>query len=370
MSGYPSVDELFDELRRTGWEMSEKAAAGAWSVSGTCGGITLRGEGESREEAWRRAWEQARAAGHPPSAQRGGSWQLMSLASDLRRLLPLVLLFGLGGCLALFSLLSGIFNFPGAGRGPETRTCMEIRELGVALDACQETFGVSHVPSRIKLSETCNYPQRDLPNSLDSDSVQYLRQLWPRIKLAPGTRIDWNGDGQIQGDWVLEGDECLVFFLGGIPARGEGLPGCNGFAVNPRNPADPNAGYSAPFFEFKSSRLRDLRGRGFFSYLDGFSTQPYAYFSAYGQVNGYNRYGRTDCPSLGVWPYAYSLGPSPCFINPKGFQIISAGRDGKFGPGSDSAAHVWPPATAGAIPRDGQDDLANFSARALGEPGL
>jgi hypothetical protein len=360
MSGQPSVDDLFDNLRRAGWQMSEKAAASNWRVSGTCGGITLHTEGGSREEAWRRAWEQARAAGPSPPAGQGWDRTLLFLAR--------VLLIGVAGALGLCLLWSGIF-FTDASYGPYFQVRSDIGELESALAACRTACHVSYVPSRIKLSETCNYPQRHQPNTLDFDSVQFLRTMWPRIVLEPGTRIDWNGDGRVQGDWVLEGDECLVFFLGGIPVGPGGTPGCMGFATNPRNPASPNGPHNVPFFEFKSYRLRDLHGRGFYSYLDAYSTQPYAYFSAYGQMNGYNRYGRTDCPALGVWPYAQSLGPTLQFVNPRSFQIISAGADGKFGPGTDCAAHVWTPFLASTIPADGRDDLANFSSRRLGDPG-
>src|SRR5262249_60861996 len=123
------------------------------------------------------------------------------------------------------------------------------------------------------------------------------------------------------------------------------------------NTTDVSGAKIAPFFEFKPSQLRDIHGRGFFSYLDFYGQQPYAYFSSYNVVNGYNRYGGTDCPTLGVWPYAQEWQPVPRFWNPDSFQIISAGRDGKFGPGATDASRVWSPATGQAMPVEGPDGL-------------
>src|SRR5262249_30074877 len=223
------------------------------------------------------------------------------------------------------------------------------------------------IPSRIKLSETCNYPERGRPDTLDSDSLDFLHRLWPGVSFAAGTKIDWNGDGKIGGDWILEGDECLVFFLGGIPDNRRGLPAGLGFAAEGRAPDAAEGARDGPFFIFLTYRLRDLHGRGFYSFLDPHGKQPYAFFSAYGKTNGYNRYGDTDCPALKVWPYAEQLQPTPRFLNPNSFQIISAGEDGKFGPGTDKPRNVWTPSTAHTMPRTGRDDLSNFYDRPLGQ---
>ena len=247
-----------------------------------------------------------------------------------------------------------------------TRTRSDIRNLSTAIGAFKLQFGVTHLPSRIKLSETCNYPFRLQPNSLDSDSVLFLEQMFPRMSFTLGTKVDWNGDGEIKGDHVLEGDECLVFFLSGIPAKRGSFIGWMGFSRDGPTPDAPGGMRSGPFYDFSSSRIRDLHGRGFYSYLDPYGKQPYAYFSAYGKANGYNRYGSTDCPTLGVWPYAEALTPTPRFFNPTSFQIITAGADGKFGPGTDGEEHLWTSATAADMPLDGQDDMSNFSHVRLG----
>lgn len=104
----------------------------------------------------------------------------------------------------------------------DTWVRMDISKLELALASFGVEFDVRYVPSRIKLSETCDYPLRDRPCTLDHDSVTFLKRLWPQISLGPGTRIDWNGDGRVEGDWTQEGDECLVFFLGGDSGQGQG----------------------------------------------------------------------------------------------------------------------------------------------------
>jgi prepilin-type N-terminal cleavage/methylation domain-containing protein len=263
-------------------------------------------------------------------------------------------------------------------RAAETRTATEIGQLSAAVDNFKSSFKVKNPPSRIKVSETCNYNVAGGPGTLDYDSVQYLTSLFPRINLAVGTNIDWNGDGMITpspaGDYILEGDQCLVFFLGGIPSAGA-VNGCTGFSTNPANPADPPAnGYARtpPFYDFKSSRLfvpnhnifTPTGTPNFLAYKDGFNNQPYVYFSSYKTANGYNRYASTDCPSLNVSPYFEATTPSTRFLRPESFQIISAGPDGTFGLGG-----LWAPAAASSVYPQGSagaDDLSNFSDRALG----
>jgi hypothetical protein len=106
-------------------------------------------------------------------------------------------------------------------------------------------------------------------------------------------------------------------------------------------------------------------------------------------MNGYNRYlsfapgsinvipGISDCQSLllpgGVWPYAQSWGTSPVYLNAQTYQIISAGKDFTFGPGSVPAlGNTWAPSYAGQVYTQGQpggyDDVANFYDRLLGVP--
>ena len=243
------------------------------------------------------------------------------------------------------------------------RNRADIERLSMAAENFHERFGY-YPPSRIKLSETCNYPLRAKPGTLDAESIAFLTRIWPMLRLDPGTAIDWNGDGQISGDWTLEGDECLIFFLGGIPSSAGGTMNCLGFSTDAENPTAPGGHRIGPFFTFSPTRLQDIHGRGFFSYIDPYGLQPYAYFSAC----TYDRNGSTDCPTLGVWPYAEALHPKPRFWNPDTFQIVSAGADTKFGPGTPDDSRVWTPAAATSTPAEGRDDESNFYDKPLGVP--
>lgn len=152
----------------------------------------------------------------------------------------------------------------------------------------------------------------------------------------------------------------------------------------------------AVFFDFSSKRLAKLRGNGYFSYLDAFhdrfekpaQQRPYLYLSSYKTMNDYNHYGSTDCPNnpgainglsaagdKDIWPYCKSHNPMSMggigfayvYLNPITYQIISSGRDGKFGPGSTNPTpktlppYFWREKTAASIHPDGRDDQANFA---------
>jgi len=317
--------------------------------------------------------------------------------------------------------------------GRQARNRSDLAQLDVALQNFKTTFKISDPPpSRIKICE--NYGQYftvAADAQLDADSVSYLTRMFPRIGIsgwtAPpygtGTGIDWNGNGVLDGPAVLEGDQCLVFFMGGIAAPfGAGAPpNMQGFSKNPLNPADPSAGFNPPFGDFSSSRLvvippnansLPLRPSSYLSYLDTYgvsnglggyvSGAPYAYFSSYKNANGYNRYLATgastsyvtsgvmysDCSTLGaigvsgLWPYIQSFTttttPSAVYVKPTSYQIISAGADAVFGLGSVpsfnagtgwSFAPLWNPNVApmyGQGPPGGYDDQASFTSSILG----
>src|SRR5439155_10082102 len=128
------------------------------------------------------------------------------------------------------------------------------------------------------------------------ESLAYLTRLWPQLT-APGgpwsqpatpgvpTFIDWNGNGKADEPVILEGDQCLVFFLGGIPMQGA-TAWCFGFSTDPRDPSRavsipmpafpaPNNVYQAqangrkgPFFPFPRDRLIKRDNLGYYSFED------------------------------------------------------------------------------------------------------
>jgi prepilin-type N-terminal cleavage/methylation domain-containing protein len=300
------------------------------------------------------------------------------------------------------------------GRGNELKNRNDVSQLAAAVKSFQTAYQVRWIPSRIRLREKLDY---NMSNSYEADSYQYLTTLFPKLRgrqvssSGGGTFpwVDWNGNGVVDASPVdLEGDQCLVFFLGGIPAGGA-TPGVLGFSPDP---ADPSTSPSTttvrmgPYYQFFSSRLVDRTGTGFYSYLDAYGKNFVAYFSCYRSPNGYGRYTGTafldpaipgnsgsDCSSLGVSPYAEVLSGTPRFLNPDSFQIISAGADGRFGRGSLAAwtltaegPPTWTSLTAGGTPalwavqspvtnatpaqdqNAGRDDMSNFHSSFLGTP--
>jgi hypothetical protein len=229
---------------------------------------------------------------------------------------------------------------------------------------------VEYIPSKLRLYENLN-KYNTSQQGLEVDSLVWLEACFPGLKPdANGIRpsVDWNADGSISSTFVdLEGSEVLVFALGGINYP---TLGYQGFSTNSKNPAagppTQNEQRIGPFVQFQTTRLVALNtaggAAGYKAYQNTWKlkAQPYAYFSSYGKLNGYARYGNgnVDCASLaslGLTQGPYTSAANK-YWNEKSFQIISAGEDGVFGPGG-----MWPPSPGGAA----DDDMTNFAKGVL-----
>jgi len=291
----------------------------------------------------------------------------------------------------------------------------EINLLAQALSQFKTQYNVLP-PSRIALSESGDYSSATLTlhgvdAKLAARSVSYLRRIWPKMAISttgavagiPGGYYDFNGDldnpasadrAQVH---ILDGAECLVFFLGGLPGIVDGAFVTTGFSKNPANPAINSAvptlgaNRSAPLYDFRPGRFNDnygyaswlTSGNGFPEYSDNLSSsgtpQPFVYFSSY-EGAGYDpddvnyaeegtltdgtpvsaTWSTSRYPTSGIGGNFYSLittvnttgasyAPNPYtngaplvmkgntvnpeYMNKTSFQIISAGVDGQFGIG-------------------------------------
>lgn len=291
----------------------------------------------------------------------------------------------------------------------------EISQLAQALADFKSKFG-DYPPSRILMQENGGtFPSSvtPVPTTANSNAVNDVtqgqlyqrtvtafRKFWPRVPLGIGaaywpagsnTWYDFNGNGTFDsGSIYLQGNECLVFFLGGIaqPGPSSNILGMTGFAKNPTNPflhslaptSGTNVMYSgnrnAPLFEFAPGRLRMNTATGMASYVDSLNATNnqaaafYAYFSTNNGA-GYdpNDVNASESDSNATSPITltylsnqtlsgggkYTSSPSPnpytsgqtapfsasagqgvgnvAYHNPQSFQIISSGVDGVFGLG-------------------------------------
>jgi general secretion pathway protein G len=328
-------------------------------------------------------------------------------------------------------------------RANEASVDAEINQMAQALADFKNKYG-DYPPSRILLSENGYYNTSDTNQifllnettggntypvgaditygQLAQRSITYLRKFFPRVVLSTSGRVwpaspgappyptgtlwyDFNGDGIYQDDplgrgTLIQGDQCLAFFLGGIAVKTSTSTSSGsvttiamtGFGKTPQNPfsnslqSDPNyvdasknalpnpmynANRTPPLFEFKGGRLADIYGNNLPVYFDTMGqNKPYIYFSAYGG-NSYDpndvNYSEPDSTAAvqtiarawivnfpvvpGPWngnrttpSIAYSPSPNPYTTNspvsqpvtyqsPQTFQIISSGRDGRYGLG-------------------------------------
>lgn len=283
---------------------------------------------------------------------------------------------------------------------PEVQTRTEISEMDVALQAFMQDYNLAYPPpSSLFLNE-------QFPTSTASGS--FLTQVFGK-NLGTAGGVDWNGDGVITptplgtATFTLQGSHCLVFYLGGIPntaaVAGGQSPAPQGFSTNNTKPSYgsmPALGETSsgkrkgPYFPFVTSRLfPDATTGGFCVYLDpwqakvstnGVGPRPYVFFSSSGNNNGYSYLdclGVSFTDALGAhfalpyWTGLTAIGLPTGYTYPNTYQIISAGKDGKFGytpgalpPPGALNSNLWSP-TGGAV-GTGADDQANFSSTLLG----
>lgn len=236
------------------------------------------------------------------------------LGFTLIELLVVIVILGL----LIGLLLPAVMNAVNGAK--DASVAAEIRAMSQALADFNSKYS-SYPPSRIVISETGDYNAATLGAAapLAQRSMTSLRKVWPRLQfntsgtagyasgLTASNFYDVNGNGKMDGVYILTGPECLVLFLGGIPQSASGGAGwsVSGFSKNPLNPFQGptfTTNRTIPLFEFNNSRLvsnttnattsaiTDSSGAPwiFPGYIDslGPGVEPtvipfYAYFSAY-----------------------------------------------------------------------------------------
>jgi len=284
--------------------------------------------------------------------------------------------------------------------GPRVRTKDEIGQMSLAVENFKATYQVQYVP-------TCLWMTNDYSGSTTSpamlDSRQYVSKVWPKAMFTNGMGVSGQTLWPLQ-PYPLDGNQVLVMLLGGLQRTG--------WTNSPNNPfpAPPDGSTAkGPFFDFKAERV-DSNGHYHDFYWDSQSTDKsvYYYFSSYAG-NDYEYFGKkyyekapdgsvnpdpariTAITREGGYgnpdPNNYSVvsplrGLDGRYINPNGFQIISAGKDLK--PGRGSPCNNWGPGATWAqrqctnwtlydagvgdySPGNvGGDDLSNFARGPLG----
>lgn len=291
-----------------------------------------------------------------------------------------------------------------------TQVVVEFGNLEKAITDFKAKYG-SIPPSGITLYEDgadWNPPPAALPavKAAAARSRSLIKEVWPDFTF-PMMR-DINGDGDTSDTIVLNGSECLVFFLGGVsatnvvnrtggavgPPAGTPLTSWEplGFSNNPANPFARSGSRVGPFFQFDVARLgnRDGAGdaEGFPEYRDELPGQavnnPILYASSY-EGKGYRDadIGLTAQPVYDAYAtsptgfaYAYrrytgSVYPVPAAdytsleaFNAKSFQLISPGIDGEYGWGGvlNTSMELAEPQTERTFERD---NITNFKGGVL-----
>jgi prepilin-type N-terminal cleavage/methylation domain-containing protein len=268
----------------------------------------------------------------------------MRLGTSRRRGFSLIeLLVVIGIILVLMSLLMA--------------ATQNVRSITADLEVRREITGLE--AAILKFNTDLRFgPPGFLPSQLDPSGTDPVSQAYLK-RLFPGT----NGVLPFP-QATLDGNQTFVLLLAGKATNTGGQWSCSGWATDP---LDPTATYGMKihFYEFDPKRLRDINGSGYPSYVDIYGT-PYAYFCPRREdMTQWTPPKYTpDCASLSQFTVGGTLQPY-ANQNMGTFQIISAGRDTRFGAQGAS----WTQANAQQVyPRGtmGHENMSNFAHNKLG----
>lgn len=291
----------------------------------------------------------------PDSSQSRGGFTLVEL-------LVVITIIGILAALTTAAVIKAI------GTGDDVKLRNEISQLSQAVQAFKQQYAVGYMPDRLILP-----PAADTTGA----TQQFLKSVWPRLSPATlgSTNFTLNGTPytpysywQVPGNTAvtLQGDQCLVFWLGGPR---DASNNCLGWSTDGTDPMKQTGTRVGPFYNFSSGRLQVFGGSGrapFPSFIDTVGISPYLYFSTNRSDNNYQN--SITLATGTVNPYLLSgtvTPPAPRWVNPSSFQIISAGKDGLFGAGLNEWAGYTP---NGGASQNGFDDVANFHPTKLGSP--
>ncbi len=227
----------------------------------------------------------------------------------------------------------------------------EMAQIELALaNAARELGSVPYIPSQIILRDDLTY---DTTDPVQAASQRLLQMMFPGLS-AP---VDWNSNGAVDLA-TLTADQAWVFFLGGIPSAS----GPDGFNRG-SNPTVAGGKRKGPFYDFKPTRLLK-QANGFYTYRDAWEAQSGIGLIVYNNISRDPTALDLDRPSV-QYPGRYLLAGNKLY-NPKGYQIISAGKDGIFG--VNQTRPVLFKGYSDADLTGGADDQANFAVSVLAKP--
>jgi prepilin-type N-terminal cleavage/methylation domain-containing protein len=242
------------------------------------------------------------------------------------------------------------------------------------------------IPFRLRTKYYDRNPPSPLPgvpaNVVYSDEYEavYLKQLWPYLPTdATPASVGTVGPlGFITGitpEADLDPNQLLVFFL-----TGGTVTNLQGFSTNKQAPFTTASGDRVgPFIDLPQSKYfvppPPAANAGHAMLLDPWGN-PYAYFSWDATINSYPTGPLFTTPSGTYQGVSYTLNgttaipyyqlPTGKMMNMKGFQIISAGKNGRFGvypnaPATTNAGQ-WLPGNGDWVANGpGADDMSNFN---------
>ncbi len=232
----------------------------------------------------------------------------------------------------------------------------EMSQLDQALGTFNNKFG-TYPPSSI----TLHYTQAEW--DLDPTGMSAIRSIWPDFDFSTGGRGDplldpphpWGIE-----DKELTGDECLVFFLGGMadyPTDGD-VPTLRGFSKNSKWPLSMEGeNRDGPFYsKFDVGRLTDIDGDKIPVFRDSLPGQKTALWYSVATSGRYEDGDKVYFQSDAKTPW-----------NKESCQIISPGMDGEFGVIEKTPTNqaVYKPSTDFSTRKLERDNITNFSGGLL-----